>query len=311
MEADSWLHVQVRHLAALRAVAEEGSFSAAARRLGYTQSAVSQQIATLERVVGERLFDRPRGARTVRPTEVGTLLLGHAAAIVARLDAARADVDALAHGEARSLRVGVFQSVGARILPELMRRFTVEWPDLDVRLVEEHDDRRLVAAVESGELDIAFAMLPVESTLFESVRLLADRYVLLLPVGAPAPSEPVTASELASMRLIGFRTCRSWPGIAGQLRAAGGADDVVVFRSDDNRTVQALAAAGVGPALVPRLAVEENDPAIQVLETDPRLEPRVIGVGWHRDRYRSPAARRFVELAQQLCAEIDATAAAA
>ena len=86
MEPDRWLGVELRHLAALQAISDEGTFGRAARRLGYTQSAVSQQIATLERIVGERLVERPGGPRPVSLTEAGKLLLGHADAIVARLD---------------------------------------------------------------------------------------------------------------------------------------------------------------------------------------------------------------------------------
>ena len=85
MEPDRWLGVELRHLAALEAVARERSFGRAAESLGYTQSAVSQQIATLERAVGERLVERPGGPRPVALTEAGELLLGHAGAIVARL----------------------------------------------------------------------------------------------------------------------------------------------------------------------------------------------------------------------------------
>ncbi len=128
MERDGWLRVEVRHLAALRAVAQEGSFGAAATRLGYTQSAVSQQIATLERAVGERLIDRPGGPRRVSLTEAGEVLLRHAERIVAGMEAAWADLEALSTGGAGSLRVGTYQSVGARILPELMRRFVDREP---------------------------------------------------------------------------------------------------------------------------------------------------------------------------------------
>jgi len=124
MESDRWLGVELRHLAALQAVAEEGSFGRAAARLGYTQSAVSQQIATLERLVGERLVDRPGGPRPVTITQAGTVLLRHADGIIARLRAAQADLAALRDGSAGPLHVGTYQSVGARVLPEVMRRFS-------------------------------------------------------------------------------------------------------------------------------------------------------------------------------------------
>src|SRR3954469_23796980 len=124
MEPDRWLGVELRHLAALQAVAQAGSFGPgaqagsfgrAAQRLGYTQSAISQQIAALERAVGERLVERPGGSRPVALTEAGRPLLAHADAIVARLKAAQADMAALRQGEAGTLRVGTFQSVGARV----------------------------------------------------------------------------------------------------------------------------------------------------------------------------------------------------
>ena len=94
MKPNTWLGVEVRHFAALQALAHEGSFGRAAERLGYTQSAISQQIATLERIVGERLVERPGGPRAVSLTQAGTLLLRHAESIVARLQAAQADLDA-------------------------------------------------------------------------------------------------------------------------------------------------------------------------------------------------------------------------
>src|SRR5438132_147479 len=126
--SDSWLGVELRHLAALQAVAGEGSFGRAAERLGYTQSAISQQIATLERIVGERLVERPGGPRPVTMTEAGRILLGHAESIVARLQAAQADLAALSSGQAGPLHVGPFQSVGPKILPEVRRRFRPVWP---------------------------------------------------------------------------------------------------------------------------------------------------------------------------------------
>ena len=122
---ESWLGLELRHLIALKAIAEQGTFSRAASSLGYTQSAISQQIATLERIVGQRLIDRPGGPRPVSLTEAGELLLRHADAIAARLQAAQADLAALDAGESGPLRIGTYQSVGARILPALLREFSV------------------------------------------------------------------------------------------------------------------------------------------------------------------------------------------
>src|ERR671936_1991624 len=134
MEADRWLGVELRHFLALEAVARTGSFGKAAQALGYTQSAVSQQIATLERLVGQRLVERPGGPKPVSLTEAGRLLLTHADAIAARVAAAQADLTALAEGPAGTMSVGVFQSLGQRILPELMRRYMRSWPQVKVTL---------------------------------------------------------------------------------------------------------------------------------------------------------------------------------
>jgi molybdate transport repressor ModE-like protein len=307
MEPDGWHGVEVRHLAALGAIAETGSFGRAAERLGYTQSAVSQQIATLERIVGERLLDRPRGSRTVSLTETGELLVRHGEAIVARLRAAQADVEALRRGEAGQLRIGTFQSAGRRLLPDVLRRFASELPHVDVRLTEFADDTALLELVERGELDVVFAMLPIAERPLEVQRLLRDPYVLVVPADADAPAEPVALESLAGCRLIGYRSCRSHLLAEQQWRARGVNPDVV-FRSDDNGIVQAMVGAGVGWALVPRLAVEEDDPRVRVLEVDASVEPRSIVLGWHRDRHRTAAARRFVELAVELCAPLQLAA---
>src|SRR3954449_2626427 len=105
------LGIELRHLVALDAVARHHSFHAAADELGYTQSAISQQIASLEQIVGRPLFERSRGPRPVTLTEAGRVLLGHAEAVLARVEAASADVTALVEGAVGELRVGTYQSV--------------------------------------------------------------------------------------------------------------------------------------------------------------------------------------------------------
>src|SRR5712692_476480 len=306
MEPDRWLGVELRHFLALEAVAREGSFGKAARALGYTQSAVSQQIATLERLVGQKLLERPGGPRPVSLTEAGRLLLTHAESIAARVAAAQADLTALGDGEAGTLRVGVFQSVGQRILPELMRRFIESWPQVSVTLTESSDDLELLGLVERGDLDLTFADLPLTDGPFESVELLRDPYVLVVAAGSPLAERatPPTWREMAELDLIGHKHCRSLAKLESDARRPLR----FVFRSDHNQTVQALVSSGVGSALVPRLTMDPEDETTELIEL-PKVHPRLISFAWHRDRYRAPAARAFVETAEAVCAELEPEAA--
>src|ERR687887_348602 len=233
MESDRWLGVELRHFLALEAVARTGSFGKAARALGYTQSAVSQQI-----------------------------------------------------------------------LPELMRRFVGQWPKVEITLSESADDRELLSLVERGELDLTFCDLPLVEGPFEWAELLRDPYVLVVP--ASSDLERPTLREIAQMDLIGHKHCRTLVRVEAAFRQPLH----YVFQSDHNQTVQALVAAGVGSALVPRMTMDENDPATRLIEL-PRIPPRMLAIGWHRDRYRTPAARAFVETAEAVCAELETEAVAA
>jgi molybdate transport repressor ModE-like protein len=295
-EYDQWLGVEMRHLAALEAVAQEGSFGRAARRLGYTQSAVSQQIAQLEKVVGAKLVERPGGPRAVSLTDAGRLLLRHADAIVARLAAAQADMAALQAGEAGPLRVGILQSVGARLLPQLIGSFKQEFPRVSVQVIEGNTPEELLPLVESGELDLAFAEAPLAEGPFDWVELLRDPYVLLVAADSPlaARDQAPPLRELSGLALIGWRTDRDQdiPGVE------------YAFRSDDNGTVLGLVEAGLGVAVAPRLVLRPDREGIVGLPFGARRPPRVLALAWHKDRYRSPAAERFVELARELAAQL-------
>jgi molybdate transport repressor ModE-like protein len=304
-QPDQWLGVEVRHFAALDAVAREGSFGRAADRLGYTQSAVSQQIATLEKLVGETLVERPGGPRAVSLTEAGRLLLRHAEAIVARLDAARADIAALRAGETGTLRIGTYQSTGARVLPGVMRRFLADWPGIELGLSEPATDPELFAAIESGELDLAFCGRPLPDGPFDAVDLMSDPYVLVVPGDSPlAERKSASLDDLGDHVLIGSNTCASGLVVEGELQERGYQIDYG-FRSDDNGTVQGLVAAGFGVALMPLLAVPPGDERVRVIRLVPKVPRRVIAVVWHRDRHRSPAARAFIDLAREVSADVE------
>jgi DNA-binding transcriptional LysR family regulator len=312
MESDRWLGLDLRHLVALKAIADQGSFGRAAERLGYTQSAVSQQIAALERIVGLRLIERPGGPRPISLTEAGSILLRHAEAIDARLQAAKADMSALEAGDAGRLRVGTFQSVGAKIIPRLLRRFSESHPQVEVVLRESQDESELLEMIERGELDLTFWTLPVAGGPYEAVEILRDPYVLVVPAGSPlaALKRPPTLKEIVLQPLIGFNHCSAMAHVDSQLSAAGRAPNYV-FRSDNNGTVQGLVGAGVGITVAPRLTVDEDDPSVEVIDLQGRVEPRIIGLVWHRDRHRSPAAEAFVDSAIAVCGELVPQPAAA
>jgi DNA-binding transcriptional LysR family regulator len=239
------------------------------------------------------------------------LLLRHAEAIVARLDAAQADLAALSAGEAGALRVGTYQSVGQRILPTLLRRFSTTWPLVELRLTETNTDQELMSLVERGDLDLTFADFRLWDGPFEWTHLLDDPYVLLVPSDSSlaARRKAPSLKEISELPLIGHRQCRSTQLLESHFHT-GGYYPEFVFRSDDNGTVQGMVSAGIGVAVVPRLAVDFNDRSCAAVPLDGIVPPRRIGLVWHEDRYRSPAARAFIDVAQAVCSEFGPAPAA-
>src|SRR5438105_4294626 len=151
----AWAGLELRHLMALEAIAEQGSFHRAATHLGYSQSAISQQIAALERIVGHELIERLGGSRPVRITPAGETVLEHARAVFAQLAVAR---DQLASGLGGELRVGAFQSVGTHLVPALLERLRRAGSPLRLELHQAMNDEELLASVRAGELDATFAV---------------------------------------------------------------------------------------------------------------------------------------------------------
>jgi DNA-binding transcriptional LysR family regulator len=221
-------------------------------------------------------------------------------------------MSALGAGDAGPLRIGTYQSVGARVLPTLLRSFRADWPKIDVTLVESADDRELLRLIESGEVDLSFVVFPLHPGPFESVELMHDPYVLLTPRDSPLATRdrPPTLREIVELPLIGYRSCRTTEQVEERLRVAG-KEPHVVFRSDDNYTVQGMVAEGIGVALVPLLTVDPSDDRIAVVGLGDRVPARLIGVAWHRDRLRTPASNAFVAAAKNLCERFERDALAA
>jgi molybdate transport repressor ModE-like protein len=296
-DADGWGALEVRHVRAFAAVVDEGTFSAAARELGYTQSAVSQQIGALERIVGASVLHRVPGGRSpLELTETGRVVLTHARPLLARVKAAQADVAALAGGEVGHVSVLTFQSFGARLLPAVLAAFRARCPGVEVRIAEALDVETLLGAVESGDADVSFAGLPLPEGPFAHRELLEDPYVLVTKAGRPERG----LGDLDGTRLLGIRGCQHTRAIELQMHARG-VDPESWSRYDNNAIIQALVAAGEGVAIVPELVIDAADPAIDVHPL-PELPARRLIAVWHRERTRSAAAREFVEAAAEACA---------
>jgi DNA-binding transcriptional LysR family regulator len=295
--ANAWHGIELRHLVAFRAVVSTGSFSAAAKVLGYTQSGVSQQVATLERMMGAPLFSRPGGPRRVRLTEIGQAFLPHTDAVIARLHAAEADVAALSSGQVGSLRVGVLQSVGARVLPGLLSRFLESWPGVEVHITPALEPRHLLTDVERGDLDLAFVNLPLAPGPFLTHRLFDDPYVFVAPSTSELARRPhVSLDDIARVPLIGWRADADhaqivdfFAGIAQRPRFP--------YRFDDNPTLQGCVAAGLAHALLPWLTIDPDHPGTRLVPIVPPVPPRRLVAVWHEDRQQSAPAAAFLDVA--------------
>jgi DNA-binding transcriptional LysR family regulator len=291
--------IELRHLTALAAIFEQGSFGRAAKSLGYTQSTVSQQIAALERAVGGPVFDRPGGPKPVRITPLGSVVLDQGRDLLAKAKALSGAVDRFKAGDGR-IDIGTFQSVSTVILPTVVRRLRDEHPGCDIRLSEEESDRPQV-----GELDLLFYDGVLDGDV-EQVKLFDDPYLLVAATGT-FPNGPVPVHRLDNLPMV------AWP-LKGDQRAMeeamadGGGRPQIVFRTAVNDTVLSMVRAGLGPAVLPWLAIigagAQLDDRLTIHELQASVPPREIYLHWRAGRTHSPLARRTIEIAREVAAEL-------
>ena len=290
--------IETRHLIALRAVAEEGSFAGAADALGYSQAAISQQIAGLERVIGTTVFERPGGPRPATITPAGRVVLRHAERIIERLDAIENDLRHVQSGSGGRVVCGTFQSVTVRLVPDLVAAMRQEIPDVALQLFEGDYNDDLLELLVAGDIDVTFIASPVDDARAELVPLGIDPYVAILPADRPGGSGPLQVRALQGVAMIGQKESVYQAHVDDALRRVG-VTPQYVFRTDDNGGVQAMVRAGLGVAVMPRLTIDMNDPGVVVRELSPAVTPRTIYLGLRRQGSRLPAAERLVEIARR------------
>lgn len=295
--------LESRHLQTLVEVATEGSFIGAADVLGVSQAAVSQQMAALEKAVGVALFDRPGGPRPVTLTAPGRILLGHATNVLDQLAAARRDLEDFASGTRGRLLCGTFQSVSVQLLPEIIARVRAAKPDLSIELVERDENEELIDYLIDGTLDIAFLAGSVNDPRVDTIVLGWDPFLVLLPrqhsYPIPASATAFPAALLIDTPMVGQQPRALQQEIDDRLRPLG-IQPRYAFRTNDNGAVQAMVRAGMGPAVMPRLATDLNDPGVRILPLDPPVAPRPILVAQRISAETAPAADDFIDVARHV-----------
>jgi DNA-binding transcriptional LysR family regulator len=288
--------LNVTRIGVLREVARHGSFSGAAESLGYTQPAVSRQVATLEAETGAVLVKR--AANGARLTDAGEVLVRHADAIFGALDDAESELRAVIGLEAGRVRLATFPSAAASIVPLAIARFRDIHPsvELEVEILEEEES---IPRLRCGELDIALTndanLVPGE--LIERIHLFDDPMYVALPTGHRlAQRAKLSLRDLADEPWM-LGTTSTCPDSRMFKRAchAAGFEPKIYFENDDYHAILGFVAAGVGIALIPDLAARAARRDLVIRSLAPAAPVRQV-VAAVPAGYRAPAAEAMLEV---------------
>ena len=303
--------LDVRRLRVLHAVSAYGSVTAAAAALGYSAPAVSQQLAALEREVGMRLTER--AGRGVELTPAAHILVGHTDALLARLDAAEADLAALRDQIAGRVALAAFPSAAASLVPAAWAALADSAPQVRLDLTEMEPEESLPAVLRN-ETDVAVAheydLLPRPlDPLFERRDLLDDPVVLAIPPDYSADG-PVPLATLAGQPFLAPRQGTSCAEMIQRACARAGFVPRVVARASDFQVLLSLVAAGAGVTLVPGLAARWLPPRVRLVPPAEPVTRRVFAVS-RRGGDRKPAVRVVLDALSAAALSVAAGPAAA
>lgn len=284
-----------RRVLVFRTVARAGSLSAAARDLGWTQPAVSQQLQRLEREVGSPLL--LRGPRGVTLTEAGALLLGRADTLAGELHMASEELAALTELRGGRVRLVAHPSAVATVVPAALRLLAADHPDVEVSM-EEAEPPEAWAAVRAGEADLAVAFgydgAPEEEGDLTWLPLTTEPVELVLP-----PGHAVADRQRWSLRALADET---WIGGCPRCRAhlvevcrAAGFEPRLSHATDDYVAVQALVAAGLGVTMLPRSALTAFRHPDVVVRGSRALGTRHVGLAYRPGAEQVPATQALME----------------
>lgn len=289
--------LDVRRLRVLREVAVRGSFSAAAESLSFTQSAISQQIAALEREAGTKLVQR--NARGIRLTEAGEALVRHADAILARLSEAEEELAAIAGVRGGRLRLASFESAAATLMPLAIAAFRAQHPGVELSLIM-CEPEESAPLLKSGELDLA---LGYESRIREELDGIAHRHLVSDPMFVAMPADHPLARK-RTIRLADFAD-DSWIAsdrdcecnrLINRACAVAGFEPRIAFETDDYTAMQGFVAAGVGVSLIAELGLTSIRDDIVVRSLGRETPIREVYAATLADSHRTPATLAMLEI---------------
>lgn len=291
--------LDLHRLKVLREVAVRGSMTAAADALGYTPSAVSQQIAALERETSTVLVER--NAHSIALTEAGRILVEHTGWILEQLDLADEEVKAIAGLRGGRLRMATFRSAGETIVARAVMDFHRAWPDVELGLTlgepEEYLDR-----LARGELDLALGFAydgvpPPAADNLVSEHLLTEEMLVALPERHPlAAAESVALTDLADEPWIASTVRSSVHVFTAVVCGWEGFEPRITFETDDYHIAQALVAADVGVTFVPALSRRTMHPRVRLLPVRPRPPMRRLHVVTRDGGLASPCVVEMTRL---------------
>jgi DNA-binding transcriptional LysR family regulator len=289
-------------LQVFREVVAHGSFSAAADTLSYSQSAVSQAIATLEGEVGASLVERNRGG--IRPTAAGAALVRHADGILASMETAETEIEAIAAGRGGRLRTASFPTAGATLMPQAIAGFRASHPGVEVSLAE-GEPEEIAPRVRAGEFDLVllFEFEGVGERLGKGIKrfeLLDDPLHLALRHDHPlARRKQLALEDLRDESWVQTSAASACARHVVRSCHAAGFEPSVSFESDDYQTVQGLVAAGVGVALIPQLALSTVRPDIRVRALHPQSPVRKVFAATPRGAAVTPAVATMLSVLRE------------
>jgi DNA-binding transcriptional LysR family regulator len=282
----------VRQLRTLLAVVETGGISTAARRLGITQPAASQQLRELERGLGVRLLERAAGQ--TRATAAGEAALGPARRVLAAVADAQAAAAAFRTGEAGRIRIGTGATACIHLLPLVLAEARRRMPGLEV-VVATGNSSAMARLVEAGELDVALVTMPIAAAPALTITSrLTDPLVALIPASMADAQATIEPASLAALPLILYEPEGSTRMLIDAWFRTAGVTPLPIMQLDSVETIKVLVGGGLGASVLPALALPQPVPATVVRPLNPPAW-RELGIVLRREKVMDRSLRVMLQ----------------